>query len=455
MRVYDADVDAGGSLGGGRGARQFIRELVTGLGGPNASAKRMRLIAWIKLTLVLPLILLPTGLAILEQMPKAAHPEATHYAATVWFACLGAIVLSNLVTVIAYARAASEERAPARLIRSMLYITIAAEIASNQATNYGVGVFTSSNALYAIAIFTAYRVSLDYNAALFTLLLGVALFAGVGIAQIHFGLPPHPGLQAFVHPLDGNVGNAWAAMNGIIMAMVLSFFIVNYGMNQSLKLHRYITESVLRRYLPPSLVDRAARGELRLDAEPERRELTIMFIDLVGFTRLSDRLGAEEVGRLLNRYLSDVADLAHRRGATIDKFVGDAVMIVFGAPDPMEPELQARRCVALALEIQAHVLTLSAEHELSARIGINTGEAVVGNFGSAARSDYTVIGPTVNVAARLESRAPRGGVLIGERTAELLDGAVPLGPGEELSLRGVPRPVRAFVVTAASAQAPA
>jgi adenylate cyclase len=121
-------------------------------------------------------------------------------------------------------------------------------------------------------------------------------------------------------------------------------------------------------------------------------------------------------------------------------------MIVFGAPDPLPPAEQARRCVALARDLQARLPELGEELRLSARTGINTGDAVVGNFGSLSRSDYTVIGPAVNVGARLETASKPGRILIGETTAKLLEGVVPLEPAGELHLKGVAEPVRAFFV---------
>jgi adenylate cyclase len=229
-------------------------------------------------------------------------------------------------------------------------------------------------------------------------------------------------------------------------AALLTFLAANYGVNQALKLHRYITESVLRRYLPPALVERAARGELRLDAEPERRVVTVMFTDLVGFTALSERLGPDAVGKLLNRFLTEMSKLAHAHGATVDKFVGDAVMVVFGTPDALDPAEQARRCVALAQQMQASLATMTGDVTLATRTGINTGEAVVGNFGSAARSDYTVIGPAVNVAARLEAASKPGRILIGAETARLLAGSVPLEQTGPLTLKGVSAPVTAHYV---------
>ncbi|MGH7298505.1 MAG: adenylate/guanylate cyclase domain-containing protein, partial [Polyangiaceae bacterium] len=185
---------------------------------------------------------------------------------------------------------------------------------------------------------------------------------------------------------------------------------------------------------------------LRLDAPPERRVVTAMYTDLVGFTLLSEALGPEAVGAIINRYLSCVADLAHEHGATVDKFIGDCVMIVFGAPDPLGPAEQARRAIELALAIHAAIPAIETDVPLAARTGMNTGEVVVGNFGCQWRSDYTVIGPAVNVAARLEAAGQPGRILVGEETAHLLGDAYELEPAGELKLKNVSRPVRAFFV---------
>jgi class 3 adenylate cyclase len=170
-----------------------------------------------------------------------------------------------------------------------------------------------------------------------------------------------------------------------------------------------------------------------------------MFIDLVGFTTLSEHLGADRVAQLLNRFLTRVTELAYEHGATIDKFVGDAVMIVYGAPDSMSAEEQARACVRLGMEVTSTMAAFD-DPPLSLRVGINTGEAVVGHFGSPIRSDFTVIGPAVNIAARLEGASTPGRVLVGESTANLLGDGWVLEPAGEISLRGVAQPVRAFFV---------
>ena len=128
--------------------------------------------------------------------------------------------------------------------------------------------------------------------------------------------------------------------------------------------------------------------------------------------------------------------------------VGDCVMIVFGAPESLEPREQAERCVALAVAIHERGRALEMEHPLQARTGINTGEAVVGNFGSRARSDYTVLGPAVNIAARLESASAPGRVLLGEETARLLGDQAALEDAGSIQLKGVREPVNAYFLKA-------
>ena len=120
------------------------------------------------------------------------------------------------------------------------------------------------------------------------------------------------------------------------------------------------------------------------------------------------------MGRVIDVFISGVSKLAHYHGGTIDKFIGDCVMIFFGAPDEMTPEAQAYRCAEMARQIQEYVDSAEWGTDLSVRVGISTGEAVVGHFGSEFRSDYTVIGHTVNLAARLESVCPPGSILVGD-----------------------------------------
>ena len=116
----------------------------------------------------------------------------------------------------------------------------------------------------------------------------------------------------------------------ILLALIVALFVgVNFIVNQRNILQRYLTEQVLNRYLPPKLVEQAEIGTLSFDHEPERKVLTVMFADLVGFTALSEKLGADGVGKLINRYLGELSEIAHYHGGTIDKFVGDCIMVFF------------------------------------------------------------------------------------------------------------------------------
>ncbi|WP_437794416.1 adenylate/guanylate cyclase domain-containing protein [Sorangium sp. So ce693] len=444
MRASVGEMQEHGGAGHlGASVRVFFREFLTDTGAQRAARQRIRTAAGVRLLVAAP-ILVPSGLALSTFAERAPHPAHARFIVAAWFAMLAVFIVAN-GALLAVTR--DSGRDASFIARALTYATLTAELASNQLVMHATGTLVSPAALYIVMFVALYRIFLGFRFGLFTAVLGSCLYCGVGTLELTGVIPSPPSFSPpFPHLFYAEPAAAAAVMADMSAGIFLVFFASNYAVNQTAKLHRYLTESVLRRYLPPSLVERAAHGELRMDAEPERRVVTVMFTDLVGFTSLSERLGAEAVGRLLNQYLSTAADVAHAHGATVDKFVGDAVMIVFGAPDPLDPAEQARRCVALARDLQSTLPSLGDGVRLVARAGINTGDAVVGNFGSLARSDYTVIGPAVNIAARLETASEPGRILIGESTAKLLDGAVPLEAAGELRLKGVAAPVRAFYV---------
>ena len=208
------------------------------------------------------------------------------------------------------------------------------------------------------------------------------------------------------------------------------------------KLNHLLTETVLKRYLPPSLVDKIISGEVSMNKQAEMRNITVLFSDLVGFTKVSEQLGPEKISALLNEYLTRMNDVIFEHGGTVDKFIGDAVMVMFGAPMEMNPQEQAFHATncALAMQREMEVLTETWKSEgvadLQMRIGIHQGGAVVGNFGSDRRSDYTCIGPTVNMAARIESVGSPGEVYISEEIVQYLDAADVTAKGLH-SLKGI------------------
>ncbi len=208
----------------------------------------------------------------------------------------------------------------------------------------------------------------------------------------------------------------------------------------------------LRRYLSPQLVEELLAADEDPAALRDRRPITVMFADLRGFTGLVERMEPDALAALLNTYFDEVTQVAFRHGGTVDKFIGDAIMVVFGAPRATGEADQARRCVRMAVEIQRRVAVLRVEcatlgaAALDVRIGIGSGQATVGTFGAAHRADYTAVGAPVNRAARLEPLAPGGGILIDARTRELLDDDALLEAFGEVALKGFARPESAYRV---------
>jgi len=192
------------------------------------------------------------------------------------------------------------------------------------------------------------------------------------------------------------------------------------------KLNDYITESVLKRYLPPALIGDILSGELSMDKPAELRDITVLFSDLKGFTKTSEDLGPEGISAFLNEYLTVMNEVIFEHGGTIDKFIGDAIMVLFGAPQDMDPEEQVKRATDCAKAMQramegiTRMWKADGAGDLQMRIGIHHGSAVVGNFGSTQRSDYTAIGPCVNMAARIESASEPGEVFVSDATAKLM-----------------------------------
>jgi adenylate cyclase len=233
-----------------------------------------------------------------------------------------------------------------------------------------------------------------------------------------------------------------------LLAEVRNLLALKANERRVAELNQYLTESVLRRFLPDSLVSKAARGELQLDLKPEPRRVTILFSDIVGFTPLSDRLGPRRLAQLLNEYLESMTAAIFASSGTVDKFMGDGVLALFGAPEDLSPMAQARHAVAAVHRMHGalHILNQRWQTQgidpVQFRSGIHQGDAVVGLFGSSVRADYTAIGPCVNVAARLQEIATPNGALVSAEVAQHLD-PHQVGALESVNLRGVHAPMLA------------
>jgi class 3 adenylate cyclase len=208
--------------------------------------------------------------------------------------------------------------------------------------------------------------------------------------------------------------------------------------------------SRLKRYLSPQLAESIVAGERDVTLAPKRKFLTTFFSDVRGFTEASERMEPEELIDELNDYLSEMTDIVFAHGGTLDKYVGDAVMVFFG--DPIWQDDHAARAVRMAFEMRDRMTELQERwqrkyHEaFKIGIGISTGWVTVGDIGSPARSDYTVLGNEVNLASRLADSATAGQVLVTERTMTEVGDIVIGTPVDEISLKGVSRAIRIYEI---------
>jgi class 3 adenylate cyclase len=191
----------------------------------------------------------------------------------------------------------------------------------------------------------------------------------------------------------------------------------------------------------------------------ERRKLTLLFADLVGFTDLSDTLEPEELSEVLNEYLREMTAVAVAHGGTLDNYIGDGLMVIFGAPVAEEEPVQAWAAlragfgmIARADELSAAIRDRGIPADLRLRVGVNTGHCTVGVFGSDLLRAYKAVGFAVNVAARLQSEADPGTVLAGFRTYALVKDRVRAQSRGELTLKGAARPVEAWEILGLEAE---
>ena len=209
----------------------------------------------------------------------------------------------------------------------------------------------------------------------------------------------------------------------------------------------------LSKYLSPQVYQSIFSGEKNVKIEAYRKNLTVFFSDIKGFTELTDSLEPEVLSSLLNNYLNEMSKIALKYGGTIDKFVGDAIMIFFGDPETKGQKEDAKSCVMMAIEMRERMKYLQKMWEdqgiskpLRIRIGVNTGYCNVGNFGSEDRLDYTIIGGEVNLASRLESNADAGQILISHETYALVKNQIICEKKEEIKVKGLAHKVQTYQV---------
>jgi adenylate cyclase len=213
---------------------------------------------------------------------------------------------------------------------------------------------------------------------------------------------------------------------------------------------RVIERQALERFLSSSIVERILANPDQVHLGGENQTATILFADIRGFTRMSEKMEPQEVVELLNEYFTEMTDLVFENGGTLDKYLGDGLMAVFGAP--LTKEDDSLRAVKTAIEMQQALVKLNRDWEamgqrsLKMGLGINTGPVTAGNIGSSRRMDYTVIGDAVNVASRLCANAAGGQVLISESTHRTLNGSLPAKRLDPILVKGKEAPVEVYEI---------
>lgn len=212
----------------------------------------------------------------------------------------------------------------------------------------------------------------------------------------------------------------------------------------------------LAKYLSPQLHSSIFTGQTDVKISAERKKLSVFFSDIVDFAETTDKLEAEELTTVLNRYRTEMSQIALDYGATIDKYMGDAILIFFGDPQSKGTREDARACVEMALTMQKRMPELHMEWQdlgipnpLKIRICICTGYCTVGNFGSDDRVDYTNVGNPINVSARIQGLAAPGEILLAFETYSLVKDLFTTDEQEPVMGKGLLRPVRIFSVTGA------
>ncbi len=290
---------------------------------------------------------------------------------------------------------------------------------------------------------------------LFLLLLGIAIITGIItmflsplwsiILVIFFAL-----IHTFISAVVFFEINFWVEIINPLLTLLITF--------SSVYLYRYVTEERGKRFIKDtfshfvtqSVVDELLENPDKIKLGGERKECTVFFSDVAGFTTISEQLTPEALVKLLNHYLTEMTNIIFKYDGMLDKYEGDAIMAVFGAP--IAHGNHAYKCCAAALEMQEKLELLrkvwakQSRPQLHVRCGINTGQMVVGNMGSDTRFDYTVMGDSVNLGARLESANKQYGslIMIGESTYLMAKEQIIVRQLDLLRVKGKTKPVKVF-----------
>tara|TARA_R110000850_G_scaffold174335_1_gene299754 strand:+ start:27197 stop:28600 length:1404 start_codon:yes stop_codon:yes gene_type:complete len=278
-------------------------------------------------------------------------------------------------------------------------------------------------------------------------LLGVIASSAVTSAQI---IPETSTLVAFS-----------SLLSGAAFTLIMAAFVYRQGrtLAQAQKVISAEQEKTARlatslsKYLSPQVWESIFTGKQSVQLETRRKKLTVFFSDIRGFTELAEEMEAEALTDLLNNYLNEMSRIALQYGGTIDKFIGDCVMIFFGDPVSQGAKQDAEAAVSMAIAMRKHMKVLRQQwrskgitRPLEIRMGLSTGYCTVGNFGANTRMDYTIIGREVNLASRLENAAEAGEILIPHETYSLVKDLIMCRDKGQIAVKGFSRPVQIYQI---------
>lgn len=301
-----------------------------------------------------------------------------------------------------------------------------------------------------------------------TTVMALVIGGGAAVLLLAEALGLIPTAPMFTRiPLEGGelALSYLVTLGGVVLTMVLTLllwvgFVVSEFHERGVRLAQ--ANDIISRYVASQLAAQIRRGDHDAIDRRERRKLTLFFSDIESFAETADLTEPEDLAAVLNEYLAEMTSVGKRYGATIDKFVGDAIMIFFGAPEATNDRDHALRGVRMALEMQRTMEELQTkwrgrgfERPFRIRIGINTGHANIGNFGSPERLDYTAIGRQVNLAARLQAACEPGNVLISHSTWALIHEEVPCTAKGAIQVKGFHQPIEVYELDRAPSEAAA
>ena len=262
------------------------------------------------------------------------------------------------------------------------------------------------------------------------------------------------GLLIMVISLFSNMafaaGKVYETIYPLVMILLVTIVMMAYRYIEQLVEKRRITQ-IFGKYVAPQIVDKILEaGEENLKLGGDKKEITVLFVDIRGFTPLSEVAAPEEVVEILNDYLELCSNAIFNHDGTLDKFIGDAAMAIFNAPTELEDHAFRALQTAWEMKIKGEelkeVLFQRFGKEVAFGIGINTGEAIVGNIGSSVRMDYTAIGDTVNIASRLEGQAKPGQILISKATLDAVQDRITSTALGEFTVKGKENKIEVYQV---------